>query len=158
MPITMATARVNAAPLANRSASGTAARRRKDGMSAGARAPARSAVIARKRPAPATRAAPGIRLRLIGSGPERTPAPGLFANRLARSQSCMLSITDNIYRRASAGGAPAPRRPAATIYSEARLGRRGPSPATACSDDLFGSALRPAGPQPRDGLQRAQRT
>src|SRR5215813_4673179 len=94
MPITMATASVNAAPLANRSASGTAAYRRKDGMSAGARDPARSAVIARKRPAPATRAAPGIRLRVIGGGPERTPAPGLFANRLPRSPSCMLSVAD----------------------------------------------------------------
>src|SRR5262249_49609275 len=39
-----------------------------------------------------------------------------------------------VHRRASAGGAPAPRRPAArTSGSSARLGRRGPSPATACS-------------------------
>src|SRR5262249_62184077 len=92
MPITMATARVNAAPLANRSASGTAARRRKDGMSAGARDPARSAVIARKRPAPATRAAPGIRLRVIGGGGGGAPAPGVLANRPPPPPSPMFSL------------------------------------------------------------------
>src|SRR5439155_3826371 len=37
----------------------------------------------------------------------------------------------------------------------ARLGRRGPSPATACSAHHPIRAPRPAGPQPRDGLQRA---
>src|SRR5678815_1509253 len=41
-----------------------------------------------------------------------------------------------VYRRTSAGGAPAPRRPAARTT-------------------LFIGAPRPAGPQPRDGLQRA---
>src|SRR5438093_706133 len=79
MPITMATARVNAAPLANKSGSGTATWRRKDGTSSGARDAARSAVIARKRPAPATSAAPGNPWSLIGGGAEGTPVPGLFA-------------------------------------------------------------------------------
>src|SRR5215470_1346201 len=37
----------------------------------------------------------------------------------------------------------------------ARLGPRGPSPATACSAHRHRSAPRPAGPQPRDGLQRS---
>src|SRR5947208_15072374 len=40
-----------------------------------------------------------------------------------------------ILRRASAGGAPAPRQPAARTHdSSAPLGWRGPSPATACGD------------------------
>src|SRR5215831_13871541 len=38
----------------------------------------------------------------------------------------------------------------------ARLGRPGPSPATACGALRLERAPRPAGPQPRDGLQRAQ--
>src|SRR5207302_2767940 len=39
---------------------------------------------------------------------------------------------------------------------EAHLGRRGPSPATACGAHYrFRGAPRPAGPQPRDGLWRA---
>src|SRR5215467_3646579 len=83
MPITIATARLNAAPLASSKRSGTAMRNRKDGMSSGARDAARRAVIARNRPAPATRAAPGNRLGLIGSGPERTPLSGPSANRYA---------------------------------------------------------------------------
>src|SRR5947208_3520659 len=41
------------------------------------------------------------------------------------------------------------------MRTHARLGRRGPSPATACSAARpFACAPRPAGPQPRDGLQR----
>src|SRR5437867_974839 len=62
-----------------------------------------------------------------------------------------------VWSRASAGGAPAPRRPAARTSSlESRLGRRGPRPATACSAHVkSGVAPRPAGPPPRDGLQRA---
>src|SRR6267142_3707496 len=64
-----------------------------------------------------------------------------------------------IQSRASAGGAPAPRRPAArTTNLQSRLGRRGPSPATACrAHHEFTVAPRPAGPQPRDGLPRAPR-
>src|SRR5262245_64230632 len=47
---------------------------------------------------------------------------------------------------ASAGGAPAPRRPAARTTSSPRLGRRGPSPATACGSHyaLTAARIRPS--------------
>src|SRR5262249_59119442 len=53
-----------------------------------------------------------------------------------------------LQRRTSAGGAPAPRRPAArTTTSAAHLGRRGPSPATACGahNYLNGTITTPLG-------------
>src|SRR6266498_5274730 len=48
---------------------------------------------------------------------------------------------------ASDGGAPAPRRPAAHTSPDARLGRRGPSPATSCGSHFTGRSPRTAGPQ-----------
>src|SRR6185503_16459434 len=55
----------------------------------------------------------------------------LTASPYVSSRSLM--TPSRIYSRASPGGAPAPRRPAArTSDPYARLGRRGPSPATAC--------------------------
>src|SRR6266498_5786259 len=54
---------------------------------------------------------------------------------------------------ASDGGAPAPRRPAAHTSPDARLGRRGPSPATSCGSHFTGRSPRTAGPQPRDVLR-----
>src|SRR5262249_18047652 len=41
------------------------------------------------------------------------------------------------------------------LYLNARLGRQGPSPATACGSHYFFTSPRPAGPQPRDGLRLA---
>src|SRR5215470_8840851 len=56
---------------------------------------------------------------------------------------------------ASDGGAPAPRRPAARTLINARLGRRGPSPATSCGSHTHQRSPRTAGPQPRDVLRLA---
>jgi len=58
---------------------------------------------------------------------------------------------------ASDGEAPAPRRPAArTTFQYARLGRRGPCPATSCgSHDVSICSPRTAGPLPRDVLRLA---
>ena len=66
IPSTMSAASAKAMPLARSSESGTSTRSRTAGSSSDERGAASRATSARRRPAPATTAAPGIVIRLIG--------------------------------------------------------------------------------------------
>src|SRR5262245_58217394 len=100
--------------------------------------------LGRRGPSPAPYC--GSQYPFIRSPPAAGPQPRV-----------VLRLALPVHWLASDGGAPAPRRPAArTTRSLARLGRRGPSPASSCGSHYpFIGSPRTAGPQPRVVLRLA---